>query len=89
MSHASLVPLLQVLSLGAEVMPEYKLQAPRIHKWTILHYSPFKVRQFSSVQPAHTRAFPAVHVQPLHQQRLRQSPRDCYANIVKLSVHPQ
>ena len=38
------VPLLQVLSLGAEVMPEYKLQAPRIHKWTILHYSPFKVR---------------------------------------------
>ena len=37
-------PLLQVLSLGAEVMPEYKLQAPRIHKWTILHYSPFKVR---------------------------------------------
>ena len=32
----------QVLSLGAEVMPEYKLQSPRIHKWTILHYSPFK-----------------------------------------------
>lgn len=23
-------------------MPEYKLQAPRIHRWTILHYSPFK-----------------------------------------------
>lgn len=23
-------------------MPEYKLQAPRIHKWTVLHYSPFK-----------------------------------------------
>lgn len=23
-------------------MPEYKLQSPRIHKWTILHYSPFK-----------------------------------------------
>ena len=41
-------PLLQVLSLGAEVMPEYKLQAPRIHKWTILHYSPFKVRHMNS-----------------------------------------
>uniref|UniRef100_A0A8B9GZN8 Voltage-gated inwardly rectifying potassium channel KCNH2 n=1 Tax=Astyanax mexicanus TaxID=7994 RepID=A0A8B9GZN8_ASTMX len=32
----------QVLSLGDDVLPEYKLQAPRIHKWTILHYSPFK-----------------------------------------------
>uniref|UniRef100_A0A8C8SFX4 Potassium voltage-gated channel subfamily H member 2 n=1 Tax=Pelusios castaneus TaxID=367368 RepID=A0A8C8SFX4_9SAUR len=32
----------RVLSLGADVLPEYKLQAPRIHKWTILHYSPFK-----------------------------------------------
>ncbi|KAJ8251042.1 hypothetical protein GJAV_G00216600 [Gymnothorax javanicus] len=32
----------QVLSLGADVLPEYKLQAPRLHKWTILHYSPFK-----------------------------------------------
>ncbi|XP_068205687.1 potassium voltage-gated channel unc-103 isoform X10 [Palaemon carinicauda] len=31
-----------VLSLGADVLPEYKLQSPRIHKWTILHYSPFK-----------------------------------------------
>lgn len=30
------------MSLGADVLPEYKLQAPRIHKWTILHYSPFK-----------------------------------------------
>jgi len=37
-----LVELLQVLSLGADVLPEYKLQSPRIHKWTILHYSPFK-----------------------------------------------
>nr|5VA1_A Chain A, Potassium voltage-gated channel subfamily H member 2 [Homo sapiens] len=27
---------------GADVLPEYKLQAPRIHRWTILHYSPFK-----------------------------------------------
>lgn len=35
-------PPRQVLSLGADVLPEYKLQAPRIHKWTILHYSPFK-----------------------------------------------
>lgn len=34
--------LSQVLSLGADVLPEYKLQSPRIHKWTILHYSPFK-----------------------------------------------
>ncbi|XP_061568607.1 potassium voltage-gated channel subfamily H member 6a isoform X2 [Cololabis saira] len=32
----------QVLSLGADVLPEYKLQAPRIHRCTILHYSPFK-----------------------------------------------
>lgn len=31
-----------MLSLGADVLPEYKLQAPRIHKWTVLHYSPFK-----------------------------------------------
>ncbi|XP_056007205.1 potassium voltage-gated channel unc-103-like isoform X4 [Ostrea edulis] len=31
-----------VLSLGADVLPEYKLQSPRIHKFTILHYSPFK-----------------------------------------------
>ncbi|KAG8222046.1 hypothetical protein J437_LFUL000490, partial [Ladona fulva] len=34
--------IFQVLSLGADVLPEYKLQSPRIHKWTILHYSPFK-----------------------------------------------
>ncbi|XP_033127398.1 potassium voltage-gated channel subfamily H member 2-like isoform X2 [Anneissia japonica] len=34
--------LTQVLSLGQEILPEYKLQSPRIHKWTILHYSPFK-----------------------------------------------
>ena len=42
--HASqtCLPLFQVLSLGADVLPEYKLQSPRIHKWTILHYSPFK-----------------------------------------------
>lgn len=32
----------KVLSLGADVLPEYKLQSPTIHKWTVLHYSPFK-----------------------------------------------
>nr|AHX24685.1 Erg1 [Nematostella vectensis] len=32
----------QVMSLGADVLPEYKLQAPNIHPWTILHYSVFK-----------------------------------------------
>uniref|UniRef100_A0A3P8WPR1 Ion transport domain-containing protein n=1 Tax=Cynoglossus semilaevis TaxID=244447 RepID=A0A3P8WPR1_CYNSE len=32
----------EVLSLGADVLPEYKLQTSRIQKWTILHYSPFK-----------------------------------------------
>ncbi|XP_015430216.1 PREDICTED: potassium voltage-gated channel subfamily H member 2 [Dufourea novaeangliae] len=31
-----------VLSLGNDILPEYKLQSPRIGKWTILHYSPFK-----------------------------------------------
>ena len=31
-----------MLSLGADVLPEYKLQAPRIHRGTLLHYSPFK-----------------------------------------------
>ena len=31
-----------MLSLGATILPDYKLQSPRIHKWTILHYSPFK-----------------------------------------------
>lgn len=30
------------MSLGADVLPEYKLQALNIHPWTILHYSPFK-----------------------------------------------
>lgn len=41
--HILLMPISwQVLSLGADVLPEYKLQAPRIHRWTILHYSPFK-----------------------------------------------
>lgn len=35
--------LLQALSIGIEGGAEYRLQAPpRIHKWTVLHYSPFK-----------------------------------------------
>lgn len=24
------------------MLPEYKLQSPMVHKWTVLHYSPFK-----------------------------------------------
>ena len=32
----------QVLSLGDEVLPEYKLQVPRLQRCTILHYSAFK-----------------------------------------------
>ncbi|XP_063713812.1 potassium voltage-gated channel subfamily H member 6-like [Symsagittifera roscoffensis] len=33
----------EVLSLGTEVIPEYKMQSrPRMHRWTVLHYSPFK-----------------------------------------------
>uniref|UniRef100_A0A672INB3 Potassium voltage-gated channel subfamily H member 7 n=1 Tax=Salarias fasciatus TaxID=181472 RepID=A0A672INB3_SALFA len=36
------LPHFQVLSLGADVLPEYKLQTARIDKFTILHYSPFK-----------------------------------------------
>nr|XP_057941824.1 potassium voltage-gated channel subfamily H member 7-like isoform X2 [Doryrhamphus excisus] len=32
----------QVLSLGDDVLPEYKLQSQRTDKFTILHYSPFK-----------------------------------------------
>ncbi|KAL7076627.1 hypothetical protein ACQ4LE_003808, partial [Meloidogyne hapla] len=31
-----------VLSLGADVIPEYKLQPNRLHHCTIIHYSPFK-----------------------------------------------
>ncbi|KAG7236572.1 hypothetical protein INR49_000835 [Caranx melampygus] len=38
----SVAGVVKVLSLGADVLPEYKLQTPRIDKWTILHYSPFK-----------------------------------------------
>ncbi|XP_067285586.1 potassium voltage-gated channel subfamily H member 6 [Pseudorasbora parva] len=32
----------QVLSLGADVLPEYKLQVTDVHKRIMLHYSPFK-----------------------------------------------
>ncbi|XP_067933844.1 potassium voltage-gated channel subfamily H member 6-like [Watersipora subatra] len=32
----------RVLSLGTDVIPEYKLQSPHMHCCTILHYSPFK-----------------------------------------------
>ncbi|KAJ3592696.1 hypothetical protein NHX12_007823 [Muraenolepis orangiensis] len=32
----------QVLSMGADVLPGYKLQTLRMDKFTILHYSPFK-----------------------------------------------
>uniref|UniRef100_A0AAZ3Q8U6 Voltage-gated inwardly rectifying potassium channel KCNH2 n=1 Tax=Oncorhynchus tshawytscha TaxID=74940 RepID=A0AAZ3Q8U6_ONCTS len=41
-THGVTEKVTQVLSLGPDVLPEYKLQTPRIHKWTILHYSPFK-----------------------------------------------
>nr|KAG5693504.1 hypothetical protein BaRGS_006206 [Batillaria attramentaria] len=34
--------VVEVLSLGADVVPEYKLQSQRIHRCTLLHYSPFK-----------------------------------------------
>lgn len=37
-----LINSFQVLSLGADVLPEYKLQSPKIHRCTILHYSAFK-----------------------------------------------
>ncbi|KAG7269112.1 hypothetical protein CRUP_008413 [Coryphaenoides rupestris] len=41
-SHNVTEKVTQVLSLGADVLPEYKLQTPRMDKFTILHYSPFK-----------------------------------------------
>ncbi|KAJ8685793.1 hypothetical protein QAD02_021586 [Eretmocerus hayati] len=28
--------------MDADITPEYRLQAPRMHKWTILHHSPSK-----------------------------------------------
>ncbi|XP_073769333.1 voltage-gated inwardly rectifying potassium channel KCNH7 [Danio rerio] len=41
-THCVTEKVTQVLSLGADVLPEYKLQSPRMDKFTILHYSPFK-----------------------------------------------
>ena len=40
--HKVLTSAIKVLSLGADVLPEYKLQKPQISPFTILHYSPFK-----------------------------------------------
>ena len=40
-SELLIIPF-KVLSLGADVLPEYKLQKPQISPFTILHYSPFK-----------------------------------------------
>ncbi|XP_064648680.1 potassium voltage-gated channel subfamily H member 6-like isoform X3 [Lineus longissimus] len=42
MKHNVSEKVAQVLSLGADVLPEYKLQTPKVHRFTILHYSPFK-----------------------------------------------
>ncbi|XP_076361648.1 voltage-gated inwardly rectifying potassium channel KCNH6-like isoform X2 [Tachypleus tridentatus] len=41
-SWSSQSPSGTVLSLNADALPEHKFQRPRINKWTILHYSPFK-----------------------------------------------
>ncbi|XP_065370012.1 potassium voltage-gated channel unc-103 [Calliphora vicina] len=35
-------PVETVLSLGANVLPEQKNMTAKTHRWTILHYSPFK-----------------------------------------------
>ncbi|XP_075164882.1 potassium voltage-gated channel seizure isoform X2 [Haematobia irritans] len=35
-------PVETVLSLGANVLPEQKNMGAKTHRWTILHYSPFK-----------------------------------------------
>ncbi|KAF5287614.1 hypothetical protein FQA39_LY15817 [Lamprigera yunnana] len=40
--HNNIKNIGDVLSLGADVLPEYKLQNPKLHNCTILHYSPFK-----------------------------------------------
>ncbi|KAK3109016.1 hypothetical protein FSP39_021204, partial [Pinctada imbricata] len=42
MKHNVSEKVAQILSLGADVLPEYKLMSPRINRYTILHYSPFK-----------------------------------------------
>ena len=44
-----LISYLQVLSLGTPLPADYKFNSvARIHKWTILHYSPFKVYSIHS-----------------------------------------
>ena len=30
------------MSFGSDILPEYKVESPKIHPWTIHHYSPFK-----------------------------------------------
>ncbi|CAD5117448.1 DgyrCDS6216 [Dimorphilus gyrociliatus] len=42
MKHNVTEKMAQVLSLGQDVLPEYKLPTQRIHRFTLLHYSPFK-----------------------------------------------
>ena len=43
-TNPQLIYYFQVLSLGTPLPADYKFNSgPRIHKWTILHYSPFKV----------------------------------------------
>uniref|UniRef100_A0A8C7WFZ6 Ion transport domain-containing protein n=1 Tax=Oncorhynchus mykiss TaxID=8022 RepID=A0A8C7WFZ6_ONCMY len=41
-SRVELLAPAKVLSLGADVLPEYKIEAPVTHAWTMLHYSPVK-----------------------------------------------
>ena len=43
-TNPQLIYYFQVLSLGTPLPADYKFNSgQRIHKWTILHYSPFKV----------------------------------------------
>ncbi|XP_028823200.1 potassium voltage-gated channel subfamily H member 6 isoform X2 [Denticeps clupeoides] len=41
-THSVTEKVTQVLSLGEDVLPEYKLQRADAHTWIMLHYSPFK-----------------------------------------------
>ncbi|KAI5618064.1 potassium voltage-gated channel subfamily H member 6-like, partial [Silurus asotus] len=40
--NIELVTMSKTLSLGTNVFPEYQLQNPDVHKWIMMHYSPFK-----------------------------------------------
>ncbi|MCI4383919.1 hypothetical protein PGIGA_G00032360 [Pangasianodon gigas] len=40
--NIELITIPKTLSLGTNVFPEYQLQNPDVHKWIMLHYSPFK-----------------------------------------------